>query len=284
MVQPHYTVKPNIGTSELADALKRVVPFVAKEDNRPVLTCVYLEAQGGKLTLVSADGFRMAICQLDYEGEGKALVSGADLRGLIPTLRKAQRVRLTFEGSKEKLDAQDLSIATERIAYFFPSLSGTYPDWQKLIPSEFSSIAFFDASDAIRAVATLKAQSTDKEGYPIDLAVSDGKIKLASPDGIGETTLTAETEGDTTTRIDGKYLAECLRACGGMVKVQITSGSTPSLFSANGYRMVVMPMLVSEKPAKEKPAEAEAEAKAEAKAEASQPKETKAKKEAVAVK
>jgi len=59
-VSPSNTVKPNVGASELAEALARVLPFTAKDDNRPVLQCVNFVANDGKLTLVSADGFRLA--------------------------------------------------------------------------------------------------------------------------------------------------------------------------------------------------------------------------------
>ncbi len=55
------SVKPNIGASELAEALNRVLPFTATDDARPVLSCVNFEAKEGKLTTVSADGFRLAV-------------------------------------------------------------------------------------------------------------------------------------------------------------------------------------------------------------------------------
>ena len=63
---PSNSVKPNVGAIELAEALSRVLPFTAREDDRPVLACVNFEAKDGKLTLVSADGFRLAVVSLDY--------------------------------------------------------------------------------------------------------------------------------------------------------------------------------------------------------------------------
>ena len=60
-VSPSNSVKPNVGASELADALNRVLPFIAKDDNRPILQCVNLIAKEGKLTLVSADGYQLVV-------------------------------------------------------------------------------------------------------------------------------------------------------------------------------------------------------------------------------
>jgi len=79
-------VQPNIGGLELAEALNRVIPFTATEDNRPVLQCVLFRAGEGKLTLVSADGFRLAVVKLDCDVEGQALIHRDDLRGIANAL------------------------------------------------------------------------------------------------------------------------------------------------------------------------------------------------------
>jgi len=107
-VSPSNSVKPNIGATELADTLARVLPFTATDDARPILQCVNFVAKEGKLTLVSADGFRLAVTSLDYDdGEGQALVNGDDLRGMINALKRAKRARVSFEPSGESLDGMD---------------------------------------------------------------------------------------------------------------------------------------------------------------------------------
>jgi len=71
-VSPNNSIKPNIGATELSEALSRVLPFTASGDNRPILQCVNFVAKEDKLTLVSADGFRLALISLDYDdGEGQ---------------------------------------------------------------------------------------------------------------------------------------------------------------------------------------------------------------------
>jgi hypothetical protein len=92
-VSPNNAVTPNIGATELAEALNRVLPFTSSDDARPVLSCVLFVAKDGKLTLVSADGFRLAVVSLDYDGEGQALVNRDELRGIANALRRAKRAR-----------------------------------------------------------------------------------------------------------------------------------------------------------------------------------------------
>jgi hypothetical protein len=260
-VSPKITVKPNIGTSELAEALNRVLPFTAKDDNRPVLQCVYFVVKDGKLNMVSADGFRLAVTRLDYDdGEGQALINRDDLKGVANALRKAKRVRVSFEPSGDDLDGMSLIIDTELIRYKWATVNGSFPDYEKLTPTEFHYSTHFDTVEAIKAISSLKALANAK-AYPIDLTIGNGKIVLANPDDKGQAELSADTEGEGKVRVDGGYLADVLKACGGMVDLNLTTPASPMLFSHDGYQVVVMPMMTDE--AKKVVAEKVAEAAAE---------------------
>jgi len=261
-VSPSNSVNPNIGASELAEALNRVLPFTASDDARPVLQCVNFIAKDGKLTLVGADGFRLAIVTLPFDdGEGQALINRDELWGVANALRKAKRARVSFEAGGKTLDGMCLVIDTELIRYKWVSVSGNYPDYEKLIPTEFNTFAHFDTVEAIKAVNSLKVLANAK-AYPIDLTIGGGKIVMANPDDKGQAELVADTNGEGTVRIDGSYLASVLKACGGMVDFSLTNAYSPSLFSQNGYQVVVMPMLTAEAGKQEK---TDKEAKAEAK-------------------
>jgi len=260
-VSPSNSVIPNVGALELAEALARVLPFTATDDARPTLQCVNFAVKDGKLTLVGSDGFRLAVISLDYaDGEGQALIKRDELIGVANALRRAKRVRIAFEDGGEKLTSKSLIIDTELIRYKWVSLDANYPEYEKLIPTEFNIFAHFDTVEAIKAVNSLKAIA-DSKAYPIDLAIGDGKLVMANPDNIGQAEIPADTEGEGTIRLDGQYLAEALKACGGMVELKLTNALTPMLFCANGYQLVVMPMLTAEA---QKQAQKDAKAKAEA--------------------
>jgi len=260
-VSPSNSVKPNVGGNELAEALARVLPFATTDDARPVLQCVNFVAKDGKLTIVSADGFRLAIVTLDYDdGEGHALINRDDLIGVVNALRRAKRARVSFEG-EDVTKPSSLIIDTELIRYKWVSNGGNFPEWQQLIPTEFNTFASFDTVEAIKAVNSLKALSEKPKDYPIDLTIGDGKVVMANPDDKGQAELVADTDGEVKVRIDGQYLAQALRACGGMVEFKLVNAYSPMLFTVNGYQLVVMPMLTSEA---DKQAKADREAKAQA--------------------
>jgi len=246
-VSPSNTVTPNVGASELAEALSRVLPFTSKDDNRPVLACVNFVVKDGKLTLVGADGFRLAVISLDYaDGEGQALINRDNLKGIANALRKAKRVRVSFEACGDTIGGYSLIIDTELARYKWQGVNGDYPDYQKLIPTEFNTVASFDTVEAIKAVNSLKALSDNPKDYPIDLTIGDGKIVMANPDDKGQAELVADTNGQGKVRIDGGYLAQALKACGGMVEFKLANAYSPMLFNQNGYQVVVMPMLTNE--------------------------------------
>ncbi len=245
-VSPSNSVKPNLGALELSEALSRVMPFTAKEDNRPVLQCVLFKVAEGKLTLVSADGFRLSVVKLDFDGdEGQVLINRDELRGVTSALRRAYRVKVSFEKSGESLDGISLVLDTELIRYKWRGADGNFPDYEKLIPAEFNTFVSFDANEAIRAVSSLKILS-DSKAYPIDLTIGNGKVVMSNPDDKGQAEIPADTLGEGRVRLDGSYLADALRACGGMVELKLTDSKSPMLFTSPNYELVVMPMLTSE--------------------------------------
>jgi DNA polymerase-3 subunit beta len=242
-VSPANSVYPNMGSLELAEALTRVLPFTATEDKRPILQCVLFVAKDDKLQLVSADGFRLAIVTLDYtDGEGQALVHRDDLKGIANALRKAKRVRLGFEASGDTLDGVSIVMDTEAIRYKWRSADGQFPNYEPLIPTECNIIAHLDTVEALKAVSSIKALGNDKD-FQLDLTVSDGSLTLSDVDGKGEAVIPAETEGQGFVRLNGNYFADVLKACGGMVDFKLTNAYSPVLFTADGFQVVVMPVV-----------------------------------------
>jgi len=206
-VSPNGSVNPNLGSMELAEALSRVIPFAAgKKDERPVLKCIRFAQKEGKLTLTSADGYRLADLSLGIEDSA-------------------------------------LVIETEAIRYKWGSESGTYPDYREVIPSEFIAIAHFDTREMMRAGASLSALSLDRTSA-ITLAIKEGALVMSVTEDRGKARIEAETEGEAQTAISGAYLIQALKALGGMVQMKMDTPNAPILFTVDGYRLVVMPVFV----------------------------------------
>jgi len=279
-VSPRNAVLPNLGSIELAEALTRVLPFTASDDKRPALQCVKLEVKDGNLTLVSADGFRLAVISLNFaNGEDwEALIHRDDIGGLIPALRKAKRARLTLEdkangdGDNGGLLAKSVVIDTELVKYTLPNLEGNFPDYGKVMPTEFSCNASFDTKEAIKASRSLLStwydDGTKPLEHPIYLTISDGKVTLEAKEDRGKAEIEAETSGEGKIAMNGKFLLDILKACGGIVNLQMATPQSPMLFNVDSCKFVLMPMNIETKPEEETASgETEGTTKAKTKAE-----------------
>ena len=161
-------------------------------------------------------------------------------------LKRAKRVRLGFEKSGDSLDGMSLIIDTEAIRYKWRGADGQFPDYEKLIPTEFNTVAHLDTVEAGKAISSLKVLA-DSKAYPIDITLDNGYVVMANSEDKGQTAIPADIEGKPVkVRIDGSYLAQALKACGGMVDFKLTNSYSPMLFTADGYQLVVMPMMTNE--------------------------------------
>ena len=139
-----------------------------------------------------------------------------------------------------------LIIDTEAIRYKWRGADGQFPDYEKLIPTEFNTVAHLDTVEAGKAISSLKVLA-DSKSYPIDLYLDNGYVVMANTEDKGQTAIPADIEGKPVkVRIDGGYLAQALKACGGMVDFKLTNAYSPTLFTADGYQLVVMPMMTNE--------------------------------------
>ncbi|MDD5485605.1 MAG: hypothetical protein PHI74_06235 [Methanocellales archaeon] len=66
-----------------------------------------------------------------------------------------------------------LTIDTELIRYKWAAVPGTFPDYEKLTPTEFNLSAHFDTIEAVKAIGSLRVLA-DSKAYPIDLDIGNG--------------------------------------------------------------------------------------------------------------
>ncbi len=173
--------------------------------------------------------------------------------------------------------AKSLVVDTELIKYSLPSQDGSYPDYDKVFPDEFTATASFDTKEAVKACQSLLAiwfdDNTKGLFRPLTLTVADNKVTIEAKEDRGSMAVSAETSGEAKIAVAGNYLMKALRACGGIAEMKLASPQSPITLTVDGYRCLVMPMhlpeskAVAEAEAVAKEAEAKAEAETEVKAE-----------------
>ena len=245
-ISRHNVVVPNLGGLELVEALSRVIPFAEKPNGtKPILRCVKFTQKDGKLSLITCDGYRLAIVALDLEdSDNDILVDAAELHGIVSALKKAKRVRLSYKENGEK-DGKSLIIETEAISYRFKAQQGDYPDYEGVMPSEFVAHASMDSREVMKACQSLSALWLDRE-CPIKISLSEGKVTLQAKEDRGEAVIQADTSGLAEIAVNASFLMQALKATGGMVEMSIKDAATPVLFSAEDFKVLVTPIVWTE--------------------------------------
>jgi len=238
-------------------ALERVVFAAATDDSRPVLTGVKVELAGDGFTLAAADGFRLAV----ESGKLGASVS-EEVGVIVPAKTLAEVERLLGDGSSSvelTLDASGRSakFRLETSEVVTSLVQGTFPDYEKLIPTSHGTKATIDLSSMVQATRAASIFARDGSGI-IRVIVnpgSDGEagsvkiISRAEEVGSNENELDASVEGEESkVAFNSKFLMDVLNVMSGDdVDIETTTPSSPGVFRSakhEGYTHVVMPMFV----------------------------------------
>jgi len=122
-------------------------------------------------------------------------------------------------------------------------VNGEYPNYEAVMPSEFTCTAHLDTQEALKAVRSLKATAENPREYHIDLTIAQGQMTMTNTDDRGEVVVKADGDGEAFIRVNGEYLATVMRSLGGMVDFSLSKPYAPMLFTSNGFRAVVMPVM-----------------------------------------
>ena len=240
----------------LREAIEHVVFAAATDDSRPVLTGVYLKVAEGQLTLAAADGFRLAVYDLDIadspDGEIEIIVPARALLELSRLLAdQSSPVELQINGARSQVRFRmnDIELNAQLI-------QGTFPTYSQLIPSEYQTRATIDATEFLREVRTAAVFARDGSGI-VRLVMSSGdgdtgKVSIAAraeEQGDHQGEMDASVEGDEAKiAFNSRYLQDVLQVLGGgQVALESTGPSNPGVFRPIGrenYVHVIMPMFV----------------------------------------
>ncbi|MGA0275541.1 MAG: DNA polymerase III subunit beta, partial [Dehalococcoidia bacterium] len=238
-------------------ALERVVFAAATDDSRPVLTGVKIELKEKSFIVAAADGFRLAV----ETGELTEAIDG-EIGIIVPAKTLAEVERLLGDGSSTislSTDSNDRSakFRLDSSEIVTSLVQGTFPDYEKLIPTSWSTRASIDLSQMSQATRAASIFARDGSGI-IRIMINPGEadaagavkvIARAEEVGANENEVEALVEGDETKiAFNSKFLSDVLNVIeGDDVKLETTTPSSPGVFRSpkhENYTHVVMPMFV----------------------------------------
>ncbi len=240
----------------LRKAIERVEFAAASDDSRPVLTGVQVKTDGARLTLASADGFRLAVSDVQLSA-----APAQQFEVIVPARALRELARLVGDSS----DPVEMRINTQRTQVLFAMtdvelvaqlIQGTFPNYNQLIPGQWNTRATVSVEEFKRETRIAAIFARDGSGIirlQLQSANGGGGGKLvvtARADEIGdnEGDLDAQVEGESSRiAFNSRYLQDVLNALQGEVALEMTSPSSQGVFRQTGddaYVHVVMPMFV----------------------------------------
>jgi DNA polymerase-3 subunit beta len=194
-------------------ALSQVVFAASADDARPVLNGVYFHSSGGQAVAVATDSYRLA--------ENKIGKAAKQVSFLMPGSAAQDLLRIISDSDKEVIvthDDQQVLFQVGDISLVARLIEGNYPDYRKLIPTKFSTVAKLARADLLNIAKVSALFARESAGSITIKADKDEKAvsinAIASQ--LGENTAKADAKvtGGGEVTLNSRYLIEALNAFG----------------------------------------------------------------------
>lgn len=201
-----------IPAHDFKKSLSQVIIAASADDTRPVLTGVYFTNPGNEVVAVATDSYRLA--------ENKIAKTKEKINFLLPATAAQDLLRIISDSDKEVTvihDEQQVSFQVGDVSLVARLIEGNYPDYGKLIPSKFETVARLKRADLLN-IAKVSSLFARESAGSITINAGDKAVSInAIASQLGENTASAEAEvsggGDVT--LNSRYLIDALNAFSG---------------------------------------------------------------------
>ncbi len=239
-----------IAVKGLRDGIESVIAAAQYSSIRPEISGVYLECNGGGVTLVATDSFRLA----EYVvGEGHVHSTFNQVSVIIPLKTAEELLRILMRRSGDVtifIDSNQIFFTTESDHITSRLIDGTFPEYKAIIPKVTETEVTVDRQELVGAVKLISAFSG--RANDVTLSVGDSKkiLELRSSDAaIGENRyrIPAKLHGEAfSISFNWRYLLDGLKAYhGSEVTIGVTVPNRPVVVKAAGeasLTYVLMPI------------------------------------------
>ena len=239
-------IRVTVAAGEFAAGVQQVAKAASRDEARPILTGVLLEANREGLTMVATDSYRLAIRDVSAtaDGEAKALVPE---RALIEAGRAAAtadrgEVEIRLEDGQATFRAGSLTLTTRLI-------EGEFPAYRQLLPDAYDNRLEVSRTGLLEAVRRVGLLARDNSPVRFEFNALGGvRLSSSSPDlGGSVEVVEAKYEGEElTVAFNPTYLSDGLSVTPGeRAIVEVRDGLKPAVVRSedeSGFTYLVMPV------------------------------------------
>ena len=204
----------NIDSFAMKELIDLTNYAAATDEDRPVFTGALLEIKENEVTMVATDTHRMAVKKITIDEPATT-----PMRAIIPTKTLAEVSRLLPTDNPAMINIiwnrTQIVFNFESIYIISRLIEGTYPEYEKVIPSQFDSSAVIDRREFAGAVDRVSLLAKDISYNVIRYDWAESNVTLSTQNteiGMAKEEIAVEFKGTPfTISFNGRYISDILR-------------------------------------------------------------------------
>ena len=218
--------------SILGEMIRQTIFAVSDNEARPVYTGEMFEIEGGSLTLVAVDGYRLALRRekIDKEMESYSFI--------VPGNALSDLEKLCGDNDEDvtiALGSKHISFTIGRTVIISRRLEGDFLNYRKTVPTTFNVVVRADRHDLQRTVERVSLIIDDKIKNPIRCTIGENEIRIVCSTSIGKAEDVCPVSGDgkgLEIGFNNRYILDALKAAPSEeVDVCLNTGSSPCIIN-----------------------------------------------------
>ena len=204
----------NIDSFAMKELIDLTNYAAATDEDRPVFTGALFEIKENEVTMVATDTHRMAVKKITIDEPATT-----PMRAIIPTKTLAEVSRLLPTDNPAMINIiwnrTQIVFNFESIYIISRLIEGTYPEYEKVIPSQFDSSAVIDRREFAGAVDRVSLLAKDISYNVIRYDWAESNVTLSTQNteiGMAKEDVAVEFKGTPfTISFNGRYISDILR-------------------------------------------------------------------------
>lgn len=235
----------SISAPAFKKGLQQVVFAASSDETRQVLTGVFIHTKDGKLYIAATDSYRLAEKEMGgNKEEVSILVPATAMQDLLRIMGDFDGdISVTHDGQQVLFQVGDVELTARLV-------EGNYPDYQKLIPSDFATSIKLKRSDLVNVTKVSSLFARESAGsVTVEVDDKDRCLSIRSiASQLGENTAKAkgEVEGKGSITLNSRYLLDALQALNGEEAMFGFNGKLePTILkdpNDSSYKHIIMPL------------------------------------------
>lgn len=211
---------------------------ISNDQGRVVLTGVLMETVKDGIKMVSLDGFRMAVETMPCDAEEiKAVVPGTFMKLVSASTAAGEVITLRTDGKRIQASTDGMMLAGAL-------LSGEFPDYNKILPTEFKTRSLVYADQLMNALKCGAVVNQSNNLVKIYVKEDALTIMSNSEQADYDAEVECKTQGDLLkTAFNHKYLMETINSItGNEIVMRFNTPISPCVIQAkdtDGVRLVL---------------------------------------------